>query len=76
MPFRLIVTRPDQTEFQTDTDPLPNREATGTAALRALSGEGVRFGIAGMAFGRQVRDAGLGESVTHESGYSFRTEEF
>jgi hypothetical protein len=76
MTFRLIVTRPDQTEFLATTDPLPNREAAGMAALRALSGEGVRFGIAGMAFGREVRDAGIGESVTHESGYSFRTEEF
>lgn len=79
MSFRLIVTRPDRerSEFQATTDPLPNREAAGMAALRVLADAGVRFGIAGMQFGRTVRDAPLGESVTHEeSGYTFTTQEF
>ena len=45
------------------------------AGARGLPG--TSFGIAGMQFGRTVRDAPLGESVTHEeSGYTFRTEEF
>lgn len=78
MSFRLIIACPDRDKsvYQVNTAPLPNRDAVGVAALRALAAEGVRFGIAGLSFGRSVRDAPLGETVTHESGYGFRTEEF
>lgn len=79
MSFRLIVIPPGRNAevYQTNTEPLPNREAVGMAALRALSTEGVRFGIAGMQFARMVASADLHAVVTHgESGYSFRTEEF
>jgi hypothetical protein len=78
--FRLIVIPPgrDAEVYQTNTEPLPNREAVGMAALRALAAKNIPFGRAGgMAFGRMVRDTPLGVVVTHgESGYSFRTEEF
>ena len=77
MPFRLIVIAPKGETYPATTDPLPNRDAVGMAALRVLAGEGIRFGIAGLSFGRSVASADLGAVVTHEeSGYSFRTEEF
>jgi hypothetical protein len=75
MPYRVIVTDPDGDVFHTCAESLANRESAGMSALRFLSRRNVRFGIAGMSFGRQVRDVPLGETVTHESGYVFRTEE-
>jgi hypothetical protein len=77
MAFRLIVTRPNGTEFQTSAEPLSDRETVGISALRALAANGIAFTRKDMAFGRQVRDAEIGETVEHAStGYAFRTEEF
>lgn len=78
MGYRLIVTRPDGTTFQTHINPLESLTAVGVAAMGVLGEEYGRITIGeGKAFGREVRDAALGETVTHEpSGYSFRTEEF
>lgn len=76
MTFRLIVTRPDGSQTQTSADPLPGRGDVGMSALRFLAAQNVAFGSAGLAFGRRLRDAELGETLTHESGYAFRTEEF
>lgn len=75
--FRLIVTRPDGTQTQSSAEPLPTRHDAGLSVMRVLAGEGVRFGIDGKRLGRQVRDAAIGETLTHEpSGYRFRTEPF
>ncbi len=77
MTYRLIVTRPNGSQAHATTDTMPDREATGMSALRVLADQNIRFGREGMAFGRQVRDAAVGETVTHEaSGYSFRVEQF
>lgn len=77
MTYRLVVTRPNGSQAHSSTDPLPSREATGMSALRVLAAQGIAFGRDGLTFGRSIRDAALGETVTHEaSGYSFRTEEF
>lgn len=77
MAYRLIVTRPDGTQFQTSTEPIPDRGTVGMSALRALAAEGTAFGRKGLALGRQVRDAEIGDTLTHEpSGYRFRTEPF
>lgn len=76
MTYRLIVTRPNGSQTQTSTDPLPDREAVGMSALRFLAAQDIAFGRAGLAFGRELRDAALGETLTHDSGYSFRTEAF
>lgn len=76
MNYRLIVTRPDGSQTHSGTDPLPDREAAGKSALRVLADQNIAFGRAGLAFGRELRDAALSETLTHESGYSFRTEEF
>lgn len=77
MSFRLVVTRPDGSQFQSTTDPLPDREAVGMSALRVLAESGVAFGRAGLALGRDIRDADLGGTITHEAtGYGFRTEQF
>lgn len=77
MAYRLIVTRPNGTQYQTSTEPLPDRDSVGMSALRALTGEGVAFGRDGMVFGRQVRDAAIGQRVEYAStGYTFRTEDF
>ena len=76
MTYRLIVTRPDGSQTQTSTDPLPDRGTVGMSALRFLAAQDIAFGGAGLAFGRELRDAPLGETLTHESGYGFRTEEF
>ena len=76
MPYRLIVTRPDGSQTQTSADPLPDRGTVGMSALRFLAAQNIAFGGAGLTFGRQLRDAVLGETFTHESGYAFRIEEF
>ncbi|MEZ3180786.1 hypothetical protein KYY02_19460 [Streptomyces pimonensis] len=76
MSFRLIVTRPNGTQTQTSADPLPDRGTVGMSALRFLAAENVAFGSAGLAFGRELRDAPLGKTLTHDSGYTFRTEQF
>ena len=77
MPFRLIVTRPDGSQFHSTTNPLPDREAVGMSALRVLANSGIAFGRAGLALGREIRDTELGETVTHQTtGYGFRTEQF
>lgn len=76
MTYRLIVTRPDGTQTQTSADPLPDRGTVGMSALRFLAAQDIAFGRAGLDFGRQLRDAKLGETLTHDSGYAFRTEEF
>lgn len=76
MSYRLIVTRPDGSQFQSSTEPLPDGEAVGMSALRTLAGQGVPFGCDGLTFGREVRDAVLGVAVTHPTGYAFRAEEF
>ncbi|MEH0417829.1 hypothetical protein [Streptomyces sp. B21-083] len=76
MLYRLIVTRPNGSQAHSSTEPLPDREAVGMSALRVLADRNIAFGRAGLTFGRQLRDAELGETLTHESGYAFRTEEF
>lgn len=77
MTYRLIVTRPDGSQTHSSADALPSREGTGMDALRVLAAQNIGFGREGLVFGRQVRDAAIGETVMHEpSGYSFRTEEF
>ncbi|MFJ8538162.1 hypothetical protein [Streptomyces sp. NPDC093591] len=76
MTFRLIVTRPDGTQAHSSTEPLPTRHAVALSALRVLAAQDIAFGRAGLAFGRQLRDAELGETLKHDSGYAFRTEEF
>lgn len=82
--FRLIVTCPDGTEVISDVSPLASRHDAGLDAMRILGRE--QPGITtdrpaititqGKELGRQVRDAPLGEAVTHPSGYTFRTENF
>jgi hypothetical protein len=75
--YRLIVTRPNGSQFQSSTDPLPDREATGMSALKTLAAARVAFGRKGLALGQEIRDAELGKTVTHESsGYRFRVEEW
>lgn len=76
MSYRLIVTRPNGSQAHSSTDPLPTREAVGMSALRVLADQNIAFGRAGLDFGRQIRDAELGETLTHDSGYAFRTEQF
>lgn len=76
MLYRLIVTCPDGTQTQTSADPLPDRGTVGMSALRFLAAQNITFGRAGLAFGRQLRDAELSVTLTHDSGYAFRTEEF
>lgn len=77
MLYRLVVTRPNGSQFQSTTEPLPDREAVGMSALRVLAKSGVAFGRAGLQLGRDIRDASIGGTVTHEgTGYEFRTEEF
>lgn len=75
--YRVIVTRPDGTTFQTSTEPLPDRHATGLAVLRTLADEGAPCSIGdAKRFGARVRDAELGVTLTHDSGYQFRAEAF
>ncbi|MGW1616365.1 hypothetical protein ACWCQZ_44355 [Streptomyces sp. NPDC002285] len=76
MPFRLIVTRPNGSQAHSSAEPLETRHAVALSALRVLAAQDIPFGRAGLAFGRELRDAALGETLTHSSGYSFRTEEF
>lgn len=76
MTFRLIVTHPNGTQVHATTEPLPTRHGVALSALRVLAAENIPFGRAGLAFGRQLREAELGETLTHESGYHFRTEAF
>jgi hypothetical protein len=77
MTYRLIVTRPDGSQAHATTEPLPTRHAVALSALRVLAAKNIAFGKAGLAFGRELRDAALGETLTHEpSGYAFRTEAF
>lgn len=75
--MRLIVIPPGRADpYPVDLAPDANPDAIGVAALRALSAEGVRFGIAGMQFARSVATAGIGVVVTYgESGYSVKIEE-
>ena len=76
MPYRLIVTRPNGSQAHSSTEPLPTHHAVALSALRVLAAQDIAFGRAGLAFGRQLRDATLGETLTHDSGYTFRIEEF
>lgn len=76
MSFRLIVTSPNGSQAHSTTDPLATRDDVGMSALRVLADQNIAFGRAGLAFGRQLRDAELGETVIHDSGYDFRTEQF
>lgn len=76
MAYRLIVTYPDGKQAHSSTEPLRDREAVGMSALRVLAAKGIAFGRDGLAFGREVRDAALGECVTHATGHGFRTEAF
>ncbi|MEU6016946.1 hypothetical protein ABZ826_23715 [Streptomyces sp. NPDC047515] len=77
MSYRLIVTRPNGSKFQSSTEPLADRETVGISALRALATAHIAFGRSGLVLGRDIRDAAIGDTVTHDaSGYSFRTEEF
>lgn len=77
MSYRLIVTRPDGTQLQSSTEPLPTRHDAGVSVMRVLATEGIPFGVDGKLLGRQVRDAAIGDTLTHEpSGYRFRTEPF
>lgn len=74
--YRVIITKPNGAQTHSSADPHPDREAAAMSALRALA-KGVAFGRTGLALGRQIRDADIGETVTHKpSGYRFRTEEF
>lgn len=74
--YRVVITRPNGSQTHSSADPLPDREAAAMSALRALA-KRVAFGRGGLVLGRQIRDADLGETITHEpSGYRFRTEEF
>ncbi|MFD8234009.1 hypothetical protein ACFV20_19275 [Streptomyces sp. NPDC059696] len=75
MAYRLIVTRPNGTQAHSSTEPLPTRHAVALSALKVLAAQDIAFGRAGLVFGRQLRDAALGETVTH-AGYTFRTEQF
>jgi hypothetical protein len=76
VPYRLVVTRPNGSQAHSSTDPLATRHAVALSALKALAAQDIAFGRAGLDFGKQLRDAELGETLTHDSGYSFRTEEF
>lgn len=78
MSFRLIVTRPDGSVFQTSTDPLPTMTEVGLSALRTMGEEVGRVSIADVKrLGARIRDTPLGETVMHESsGYAFRAEDF
>lgn len=78
MSYRLIFTRPDGTTEQTSQTPIEDRTRAGLAAMGVLGEEYGTITIGGAkALGRAVRDADIGETVTHEpSGYQFRTEEF
>lgn len=77
MSYRLIITRPNGQQSQSSTEPLPDREAVGMSALRALAAMRIPFGRGGVELGRQVRDAAIGETVTDTlTGYTFRSEEF
>jgi hypothetical protein len=76
MSYRLIVTRPNGSQTHSSADPLPSRDAVGMSALRVLASENIAFGRNGLAFGRRFRDTSLGETVTHQSGYAFRMEQF
>ncbi len=79
MSFRVTITPPPKLKtdpYPTEEQPLLTREAASASALRALSLEGVRFGIAGLTFARRIAELPLGEEIKHEeSGYSIRTEE-
>ncbi|WP_033307348.1 hypothetical protein RFN58_06885 [Streptomyces iakyrus] len=75
MPYRLIVTRPNGSQAHSSAEPLPTRHAVALSALKVLAAQNVAFGRAGLAFGRQLREVPLGETLTH-AGYSFRTEQF
>lgn len=76
MAYRLIVTHPNGKQTHSSAEPLPDREAVGMSALRVLAAKRIAFGRDGLAFGREVRDAALGENVTHATGHGFRTETF
>ena|GEM_PF-5315360 len=76
MAFRLIVTRPNGSQAHSSTEPLATRQAVALSALKVLADRNIAFGKAGLDFGKRLRDAELGETLTHNSGYAFRTEEF
>ena len=76
MPYRLIVTRPNGSQAHSSMEPLATRHAVALSALKVLAAQDIAFGRAGLEFGKQLRDAELGETLTHASGYAFRTEEF
>ena len=78
MSYRLHVTRPDGTVTQTSVEPLATMTAVGLSALRFLGAEittGLKI-VDVKRFGARLRDTPLGETLKHDSGYSFRTEEF
>lgn len=75
MQFRLIVTRPNGSQFQSSIEPIEDREATGISALRVLADRGIAFGRDGLQLGRDIRDSEIGQTITHgSSGYQFRVE--
>lgn len=76
MAYRLIVTRPNGTQTHASVDPLATRQAVALSALKVLAAQDIAFGRAGLEFGKKIRDAEIGETLTHDSGYTFRTEEF
>jgi hypothetical protein len=76
MAFRLVVTRPNGSQAHSSTEPLATRHAVALSALKVLAARDIAFGRAGLDFGKRLRDAELGETLTHDSGYAFRTEEF
>ena len=75
MTYRLIVTRPDGSQAHSCAEPLATRQAVALSALKVLAAQDVAFGRAGLDFGKQLRDAELGVTLTHDSGYGFRAEE-
>ncbi|WP_055589333.1 hypothetical protein [Peterkaempfera griseoplana] len=77
MSYRLIVTRPTGTQYQSSTEPLPDREAVGMEALKVLARQNVAYGRGGMEFGWQVRDAALGTTLTYgQTGFGFCVDHF
>lgn len=76
MPFDLYVTTAEGQRFRTLNSPYDTRLAAALSVLTIIADKGVTIGE-GKALALRVRNAELGETVTHEpSGITFRTEEF
>lgn len=75
--YRLIITRPDGTEFQSDTEPFTSRKVVSYDALRHAGVMPKEASGDDEEFRRQVECAPLGVAVAHEpSGYRFTVKEF